>query len=179
MTEPFGYTGSLCPLPNAPPHLWAAMQRLGERLLEAEPFLGLFNVDAILDERGDVWPLEVNPRYSAGMETVEAIGGRPLLEPPDAEAPLEPSPQKAPPESAGVAAKAIAYARPGAPAQAPDLAEAFEIHRELRDVPRPGTPIRPGWPICTLWVHQEADADPEGARRGLAALMDRLYTHLV
>ena len=52
----------------------ATFERLGECLARQFGLIGLFGVDAILS--GDeVWPVEVNPRYTASVEVLERAMG--------------------------------------------------------------------------------------------------------
>ena len=45
-------------------------QRIGQCLANDFSLRGLFGVDAIVNARG-VWPVEVNPRYTASIELIE------------------------------------------------------------------------------------------------------------
>ena len=68
-TSGFRYCGSIGPLP-ASESVRAAFRRIGACLAERFDLAGLFGVDAIVaDER--VWPVEVNPRYTASVEILE------------------------------------------------------------------------------------------------------------
>jgi predicted ATP-grasp superfamily ATP-dependent carboligase len=78
----FRYCGSIGPLRlnSATANRFA---RIGDVLAEAFDLRGLFGVDAIVAGgdlaagRSDVWPLEVNPRYTASVEVLErALGIR-------------------------------------------------------------------------------------------------------
>jgi predicted ATP-grasp superfamily ATP-dependent carboligase len=69
----FQYCGSLGPLRLSS----ATMQRfrrLGDCLASEFQLAGLFGVDAILNRRG-IWPVEVNPRYTASIEVLERALG--------------------------------------------------------------------------------------------------------
>jgi len=71
--KPFHYAGSLGPLRLAPvvEDRWRA---IGRALAQAFPLVGLFGVDAI--QTGDeIWPVEINPRYTASTEVLEWAGG--------------------------------------------------------------------------------------------------------
>jgi predicted ATP-grasp superfamily ATP-dependent carboligase len=86
---------------------------------------GLFGIDMIRDHYGDVWPIEINPRYTASMEIIERCGG-------------------------GIMGKRIIFA----PRDfiAPDLYDVYDPD-EVADVPRVGEPIAEGHPICTIFAH--------------------------
>lgn len=65
----FRYAGSIGPVP-VPPTTGETFRRIGACLAEAFSLSGLFGVDAILNDEA-VWPVEVNPRYTASMEVLE------------------------------------------------------------------------------------------------------------
>jgi predicted ATP-grasp superfamily ATP-dependent carboligase len=65
----FHYCGSIGPLVLAP-FLQAAFERLGVVLACGCGLRGLFGIDCMLRD-GVVWPLEVNPRYTASIEVLE------------------------------------------------------------------------------------------------------------
>jgi uncharacterized protein len=55
------------------------VERIGQRLTQADPYLrGLFGVDFILCD-GELYLIEVNPRYTASMEVVELTMGQSCL----------------------------------------------------------------------------------------------------
>ncbi len=67
----FQYAGSIGPWPVSEAHL-ATLADIGNSLAKRFELVGLFGVDFILDGEGeDVWPIEVNPRYTASVEIVE------------------------------------------------------------------------------------------------------------
>lgn len=64
-----GYAGSLGPLPLDDGAI-ARFAKIGETLHGAFGLVGLFGVDAII-AGDDVWPIEINPRWTASMELLE------------------------------------------------------------------------------------------------------------
>ena len=71
----FRYCGSIGPLRLAPA-LESRFEQLGNALADAFDLQGLFGVDAIL-ANDEIWPVEVNPRYTASVEILErALGIR-------------------------------------------------------------------------------------------------------
>ena len=74
----FGYCGSIGPLELDAPTT-KVFQRLGDVLSSAFGLLGLFGVDAVLGD-GEVWTIEVNPRYTASVEVLERAWDLPLLD---------------------------------------------------------------------------------------------------
>ncbi|MBX7072109.1 MAG: ATP-grasp domain-containing protein [Pirellulales bacterium] len=70
---PFRYCGSIGPLP-IDDALRDQFTRIGHCLAAEFDLIGLFGVDAII-RAGEVWPVEVNPRYSASAEVLERAQG--------------------------------------------------------------------------------------------------------
>lgn len=72
--KPFRYCGSIGPIALSA-EMQNQLQRLGEVLTRSFGLLGLFGIDFIrCDET--VWPVEVNPRYTASIEVLERATGR-------------------------------------------------------------------------------------------------------
>jgi predicted ATP-grasp superfamily ATP-dependent carboligase len=71
------YAGSLGPLPLCDDERskWVS---LGELFAKEFQLVGLFGVDAICNENG-IWPVEINPRYTASMEILEAASASSLI----------------------------------------------------------------------------------------------------
>ncbi len=65
----FQYVGSFGPIALLPKHTRSLIQ-IGDCLAESFGVRGLFGVDAIINDEG-VWPVEVNPRYTASVEIIE------------------------------------------------------------------------------------------------------------
>ena len=68
----FRYAGSGWPIAAWPP-LVEAFQRVGQALAKEFPLAGLFGVDAVVVDQ-TVWPVEINPRYTASVEILERSG---------------------------------------------------------------------------------------------------------
>jgi predicted ATP-grasp superfamily ATP-dependent carboligase len=73
----FQYAGSIGPWPFHEQAL-EDITHVGGAVASHFELLGLFGVDFILKGR-NVWPLEVNPRYTASVEVVERFTGIPAL----------------------------------------------------------------------------------------------------
>ncbi len=77
--HPFLYAGSFGPVPIPPtaknsndlPSLQPALHRFGKIASEHFQLRGLFNIDFIVDESGNGWVLEINPRWTAASELIE------------------------------------------------------------------------------------------------------------
>lgn len=65
----FQYVGSVGPLVLTPQQ-FQALTKIGECIANSFQVQGLFGVDAIIND-DEVWPVEVNPRYTASVELLE------------------------------------------------------------------------------------------------------------
>lgn len=156
----FQYCGGIGPISLAPKAV-AALTSLGDQLVGWHGLGGLFGVDMILDAQGDLWPVEVNPRYTASVELIErATGLAALADRPSAFA------------TGNLHAKAIIFARQDC--RVPDLFEFFSPD-EVADVPEVDDFTPSGRPICTLLAH---GPDREACVRRLREEAQRLYTRL-
>jgi predicted ATP-grasp superfamily ATP-dependent carboligase len=125
-------------------------QALVSTLAAAFGLRGLFGVDGLLVE-GRLHLVEVNPRYTASMELIEAAWGAagPSLVDLHAEALAGRLPSRLPPAWAPgrpVLGKGIVYA--GRPVVVPETDR--WLAAGWRDVPQAGTRIPAGAPVCTV-----------------------------
>lgn len=77
---PFLYGGSAGPCDATWPDRDAArarLARLGQLAAESFGLCGLFNIDLIRDPQGNLWLLEINPRFSASMELYRRLAPDP------------------------------------------------------------------------------------------------------
>lgn len=167
----FRYCGSIL-VPPAEPLLGAAC-RLAAAVTEACGLVGVNGLDFVA--RGGVpYPIEVNPRYTASMELVERAYGVSIFElharaSQGELAPFELAAARGAPATIG---KAILYARR---AVTPRHTRAWLERDDIRDVPRPGEPIAPGHPICTIFARGR---DAAACYAALAARARGLYRAL-
>jgi predicted ATP-grasp superfamily ATP-dependent carboligase len=132
---------------------------------------GLFGVDLVWDG-AQAWVVEVNPRPTASLETIEAAHGVRSFA-----AHLEGCAGRLPPASiappfAAAAGKAVLYATRDV--RAPDTRD-WAAHG-IRDVPHPGEPIAAGHPVCTLVATgRSPDAVLAGLEARAAALRSELH----
>jgi uncharacterized protein len=148
----FCYCGSIGPI-DLSARDREGFARIGAILAREFGLIGLFGVDAILDKRG-VWPVEVNPRYTASMEVVERATGFSAVGLHVGACETESLPPDFAATAGRVCGKAILFASRA-------MIVPQSIHTLLResdgepwpalaDVPSPGTVIERGWPIVTL-----------------------------
>lgn len=157
--RPFGYAGNLVPWRLSSPKQLHELAHLADHLTQAWNLRGLNTLDFIANRQG-IWVLELNPRWSASVELIEAWQRRPLFgyhlaackNELDAKQ-LDYQERAGSPAAADRPAfwgKAIVYARRPVEVKAPGLALEDLLRQGFRDLPTPGTMILPGQPICTV-----------------------------
>ncbi len=179
----FRYAGSIGPLPRAGA-IGEQFAAIGQVLARAFDLVGLFGVDAVVRD-DTVWPVEVNPRYTASVEIAERAGGFSAVAGHVAAChsgdlaiaveslgcSAEPAPET---EAASHACcgKGILFASKGVTIS-PRLSDdwlAFEdgLGADYADVPPAGTHIPAGGPIVTLLAAAATIEEVEGKLRKLA-----------
>jgi len=158
----FLHVGNVGPA-QLPRRVWIALTRLGHAIVSATDLRGPFGVDAIVDDAGAVWPLEINPRFTAGFEVIERATGVTTL---------RPQPTPVPPVGPRTVGKAVLYARQTV--RCPDLRAAIG-HEHVADVPAVGTVVQQGHPVCTLLA---SGGGHDACMRSLVELAERFYTVL-
>jgi predicted ATP-grasp superfamily ATP-dependent carboligase len=176
---PFHYCGSIGPIEPSV-RLRPRLNRLGDVLAGACGLRGLFGVDGILS--GEVlWPVEVNPRYTASIEVLECALGVSLLNHHRAVFDSAYSAPSSIPGSEGqVIGKAILYARESLrfPRVGPWLT-ALQCGGPVRetpdfaDIPHAGEPIERGRPVLSFFARGATVADCADALRAAASDLDR------
>jgi predicted ATP-grasp superfamily ATP-dependent carboligase len=174
----YHYAGSIGPL-ELTPSQDATFRRIGDSLAHEFGLVGLFGVDAILDAQGEIWPLEVNPRYTASVEILErATGARAIAA--HLEACLHGRLSALPAPSGAFSGKAILYARRtiAVSDDFPTYAakrNAGRMFPEIGDVPHAGQTIRARHPVATALADGASLADVESQlRQRIAELQGRL-----
>lgn len=164
--EGFRYCGSLGPV-SMSERQRAALSHLAVQLTQRYDVRGIFGVDFIIDGRERIWPVEVNPRYTACIEVLERAFRLPLL------ARLgDQSTERHARQSHQWHGKGIVFARRDV--RVDDLYERFAEH-EIADVPAVGARVRVGRPICTVFA---AEASRAACHEALAEQARRLYAHV-
>ncbi|MEJ2760917.1 MAG: ATP-grasp domain-containing protein [Gammaproteobacteria bacterium] len=146
---PFAYCGSLGPLAleAAEARQWRAV---GNAVTDAFGLRGLFGVDAV--QRGEsIYPVEVNPRYTASVEVIEAGTGLALIDHHIRACRGEGREAAAPRQDCFGKCHLFAPARLGIDIDLLTLPMPCEMDAvTLADVPPPGTLIEAGRPVLTL-----------------------------
>jgi predicted ATP-grasp superfamily ATP-dependent carboligase len=187
--RPFGYAGSIGPVPTP-----EGVRRLGDILSRSAGLTGIWGCDLIL--AGDIiYPIEVNPRYTASVEVLEhGIGAAAMKNPSPGPSPKRGGEQESgrgpsPPSLLGKGAgglgcvgKAIYFSprRIAFPPAGPwdtDLTGDFDPWRlpSFADIPEPGEVIEPGWPVLSVFGTGPTVADCRAALQAKSAELERLF----
>jgi hypothetical protein len=169
--KPFRYCGSIGPL-QVDESQRGACQRLGNVIAQGCELRGIFGVDCVTRD-GHLWPVEVNPRYTASVEVLElALGISLIARHARIFTPLiKCIPDSIPCPSRRIVGKAILFARESVdfPANGPWLDSlkvnpgSFQVPL-FADIPHPGERIAAGRPVLTLFSE---DASVEDCVRSL------------
>jgi predicted ATP-grasp superfamily ATP-dependent carboligase len=128
----FQYAGSIGPVQLAD-DLQHEVMRLGQVVAREFELRGWFGIDFILDRAGELWVLEVNPRYTASMELLTG-------------------------KQEPLAGKAVLYA-----ARRLCVTHAFSRRlmerSDIADIPCPGSEIAAGSPVLTLFATGLSETD--------------------
>jgi predicted ATP-grasp superfamily ATP-dependent carboligase len=177
LSRPFLYAGSVGPIVLSDEDR-ARMHSLGNLLVDRFGLVGLFNIDFVRNEAG-LWPLEVNPRYSASIEVLERAceflfinlhvdaceSGRLS----DAVAT----------KTSSCAGKAVVYASTNGvvPEMLNELVNDWNTNSEwpgVADLPRVGERIRRGQPVVTVFAEGDSPGRLETELRRRVATIERL-----
>ncbi|TWU39260.1 ATP-grasp domain-containing protein [Novipirellula artificiosorum] len=184
-SQPFVYSGSFGPLRLTRP-FHCQLQSLGDTIVRQTGVVGLFGIDLVMDSAGRIWLLEINPRWTASSELIEAdlirrgmlkqneslIGSvAKLLFGCEFERVTSPTPAELrsrlsrKTDRSQALLKRVVFAK-----------HAGLFHRDvadrwltpaitLSDIPMPGTQVAAGMPIATLRMPWESSAATRGAIR--------------
>ena len=147
---------------------------LVDAVTAAFPLAGVGAIDVIAANSA-LWPIEVNPRWSASMELVERAHGVSMFGihvDACARAALPPFDLRRPWTAAGTVGKAVLFAREGIVAR--DTSRWLN-DSSVRDIPPPGDRIAAGQPICTVFA---AGSDEAGCYGMLVERAERIYAEL-
>lgn len=169
----FRYCGSVLPLTDRPTPFAAAVRdarQAGEALVRLYGLRGVFGIDFVLNRRG-LHVIEVNPRYTASMELIERLQGLSIFDV-HVQACRGSLPAFDPCRAliAGTAlGKAIVFARTQL-----TLGDTRSwLGRDISDVPRPGTTVPEGAPICTVFATGSTPSACLRALKDRAAALER------
>ncbi len=170
----FGYAGSCGPL-YLDVQAREQWQRIGHCLSRRFGLRGLFGVDAI-QSVGELWPVEVNPRYTASVEVLErGLGICAIALHADA-CEAGRLPKEVPSCSSRCHGKCILFATGQVRVTNQFVAKIAQLNRSgagvaVADIPVAGQRIGPGRPVTSVLV--EGD-DPDGVEAKLKHTMANL-----
>lgn len=173
----FQYAGSIGPL-RLTACVYQQFREIGRCLADRHALVGLFGVDAILQD-STVWPIEVNPRYSASAEVLERATGRSAVAMHISACRDWRLPDVCPEEEEGVWwGKAIVYARKDlhVPSELEQLARRRREQEgsRLADIPTPDEPIRAHAPVVTVLAGAGNRVDVETELRSAIREVERV-----
>lgn len=159
--DAFRYSGSLGPVPLTTVQR-ERFEQIGNVLAREFGLTGLFGVDCIVAGDG-IWPVEVNPRYTASVEVLERAIGVSAIEWHVAACRETRLPQDALPTTSGMwFGKTIVYAPTtsgtkdyvvgGELTAEWQAANADSLWPRFADLPAPGTKVAAGQPVFTLFA---------------------------
>jgi predicted ATP-grasp superfamily ATP-dependent carboligase len=160
----FQYCGSIGPLPLSH-RTQKVCTELGQVLASEFSLKGLFGIDAVLRDDG-LWPVEINPRYTASVEVLEIVTGiSALAMHAQAFDPVARDPVRIPSQLPEMIGKAIYYAKANFtfPEGGPWL-KTLESPRDpwqlpqYADIPESGHFFRTGQPVLTFFARGQTPA---------------------
>jgi uncharacterized protein len=146
-TSGFRYCGSIGPL-DLSPDAMQSFERIGDVLSGEFGLSGAWGVDAIVNDDG-VWPLEVNPRYTASMELLDWACETSAIEL-HVDACRDQRASSERPVPRRVCGKAIVYARRSLNFEHSGQIGPCDGWPTSADIPAMGTAIEQGSPILTV-----------------------------
>jgi predicted ATP-grasp superfamily ATP-dependent carboligase len=180
LDRPFLYVGSIAPLALGDDER-KKIETLGCVLAARCGLVGLFNVDFVRTSQ-QLWPVEVNPRYSASVEVLERISDFSALGCHVAACRDGLVPSKTPGSTARSSGKAVVYA-PGdlrIPAEFDALVSEWNRPGQppsIADLPMVGQSFSAGEPVATMFAEGDSESDVERTLRAqLAEVMNCLST---
>jgi predicted ATP-grasp superfamily ATP-dependent carboligase len=166
---PFSYAGSVGPL-SMDRQQREQFQRIGDCLAGRFGLQGLFGIDIVSNRQG-MWPVEVNPRYTASVEVLERSLGVCAVRDHVAACREGRLPVSRPvPDDAPCCGKAVVYARSSIRVDS-GFSRLIGLEKDdgawpgLADIPQPGTTLNSGGPLATVFAAGRTAAAVRGLLR--------------
>jgi predicted ATP-grasp superfamily ATP-dependent carboligase len=163
---PFQYAGSIGPLELTPQER-STVSALGDLLAGRFELRGLFGVD-LVQAGQEIWTIEINPRYTASVEVLERTLGFNAISLHiaacrEARLPHAATTQPSAHAPGSLCGKAIVYGCCDRVADEEMVKTLCERNRDhawprVADIPRAGTPLRPGHPVLTVFAEAQSEA---------------------
>jgi predicted ATP-grasp superfamily ATP-dependent carboligase len=171
LAREFLYAGSVGPLVLTGDEQ-TKLERIGMVLAEQFGLRGLFGVDFIRSQ-SEIWPIEVNPRYTASVEVLERLIGQHFVALHLAACKRNQLPAPRPlawPQSCF--GKAVVYA------QGASQWDTISVPFSLADVPQVGQRLAAGHPVVTVFAEAQSPAEVEAALRQHVQAIHTMLTPL-
>jgi predicted ATP-grasp superfamily ATP-dependent carboligase len=171
----YRYCGSILDGSVGPDNwMWRAGAVIAQAITTEFGLVGVNGIDFIASDEV-LYPVEINPRWSASLELIERAGGLSMFAVHAAACTTGRLPSSHPRTTVRKRrsiGKAVLFARHDLTVgdSRPWCADA-----SVRDVPRPGTVVRHGEPVCTVFADGESPASCLGA---LAVRAERIFSVL-
>lgn len=152
--------------------LWREAVAIAAAATRACGLSGVNGIDFIV-RRGHPVPIEINPRFTAAMELAERRDGISIFGAHVAGCTRVLSgysPLRTPDRGTGAAGKAIVFSRHAL--MVGRAASQWVASENVRDIPRPGSPVPPGAPICSVFAEAPTTA---ACRARLIQAARRIY----
>jgi len=180
LSRPFLYAGSVGPIALSKEDR-ARMHSLGNLFAERFRLVGLFNIDFVRNEAG-LWPLEVNPRYSASIEVLERACKWSFIKLHIDACMFDRLPDAPATEIDLCAGKAVVYASKNCvvPGMLDELLNDWNANSQwpgVADLPRVGDRLRRGQPVVTVFAEGDSAARVEAQLRRRVETIQRLIAH--
>lgn len=156
---PLRYAGSLGPLPLTAEQT-AKITHLGQALAAEFQLRGLFGVDLVIEGEA-VWPVEINPRYTASIEVLERATGVYAIALHMAAWEQGIVVDQPPPPATTWCGKFVVYAPSESRVSAKQTAGLLRESEgtswpPIADIPVAGTQLRAGQPVVTVFAEAES-----------------------
>lgn len=170
----YRYCGNILPAESEDDAVFAAARELAGAVCDEFGLVGVNGIDFVV-KQGVPYAIEVNPRWCASMELIERACGVSVFAAHAAacrDGVLPDFDFARAPREAGATGKAVVFAR--CDVTVGDT-RAWLTDGAVRDVPHPGTRIRSGQPVCTVFA---TGRDSAACRTALVRHAERIYTQL-
>jgi predicted ATP-grasp superfamily ATP-dependent carboligase len=175
--DDFLYSGNIGPVIPCNSEL-AELQTIGELIFSNYRPRGLLGMDYILNE-SRVYPLEINPRYTASMEVLELALGQNFITKHMQAFGINPSYEKHASRETAVIGKAIYYAPHDVliPEDAPWVSIGANpwLFSPFADIPRANSAIDKGSPVVTIFAKADSLNDVKAQLKTRTSQLDSLF----
>jgi len=175
--DDFLYSGNIGPVIPCNSEL-TELQTIGAIISSNYRPRGLLGMDYILND-SKVYPLEINPRYTASMEVLELALGQNFITKHMQAFGINPIYENTAPSETAVIGKAIYYAPHDIliPKEAPWLSidSNPRLFSPFADIPKPGSAIHKGSPVVTIFAKADSLTEVKMQLKTRTSQLDSLF----